>query len=153
MNGVNIPMNCPLHPKEHAAWWERNGRKTRDDETDEMPCFAPTKGQVILDEIIVLTEKLADIVNRSERGEAAKAVVTYQGKVIGTTDSDIQGSTVRQNLLMSVERYSPYCGGSGCSKMPRTEFNGSQFVCPECGWISQIPQDIIDKYKKRWSLK
>jgi predicted RNA-binding Zn-ribbon protein involved in translation (DUF1610 family) len=61
-----------------------------------------------------------------------------------------------RNNLMNVEGYSPYCGNNvsifeegGC-RNPRTIFNGKQFVCPFCGWISNFPDDFIDRYKKRW---
>ena len=67
-------------------------------------------------------------------------------------------SIVRQNL-MNLEGYTPYCGsdtarppfGSGCDN-PRTKFNGQQFVCPKCNWISDFPIAFIDKYKKKWQL-
>ena len=48
---------------------------------------------------------------------------------------------VRENL-MTREGYSPYC--PQCSEMPRTFFNGEQFQCPNCGWISQFPEDCPD---------
>lgn len=61
-------------------------------------------------------------------------------------------TTVRENL-MTVPNYSPYCGNDKCkftlwsSSNPRTKFNGSQFVCPSCGWTSQFPEDFINRYK------
>jgi hypothetical protein len=36
--------------------------------------------------------------------------------------------------------------------MPRTRFNGKQFVCPECGWQSEFPEDFIKEYKAKWGL-
>lgn len=60
-------------------------------------------------------------------------------------------SIVRHNL-MTRQGYSPYCGGA-CSQMPRTKFNGQQFVCPECGWTSGFPKDFIDQYKNKWDIK
>lgn len=48
---------------------------------------------------------------------------------------------VRENL-MTREGYSPYC--LQCSVMPRTFFNGEQFQCPNCGWVSQFPEDFIE---------
>ena len=60
---------------------------------------------------------------------------------------------IRENL-MNEKGYSPYCGNNvsryaegGCSN-PRTSFNGEQFVCHECGWISQFPADFIKRYKE-----
>lgn len=67
-------------------------------------------------------------------------------------------TVVRENL-MTRERYTPYCGndisrgepgGCGC---PRTKFNGSQFICPECGWISGFPEEFIERYKEKWNIK
>lgn len=57
---------------------------------------------------------------------------------------------VRENL-MTREGYSPYC--PNCLVMPRTFFNGTQFQCPHCGWISQFPEDFIERYKKKWKLR
>lgn len=65
---------------------------------------------------------------------------------------------VRENL-MNEEGYSGYCGNDksrykegGCSN-PRTKWNLSlnQFVCSECGWISQYPDDFIKRYKEKWN--
>lgn len=62
-------------------------------------------------------------------------------------------SIVRDNL-MTQPHYSPYCGqmDKRCS-MPRTKFNGRQFVCPECGWVSQFDAEFIAAYKKKWDIK
>ena len=59
---------------------------------------------------------------------------------------------VRENL-MTREGYSPYCGSNWYDRCfnPRTKFNGSQFVCPKCGWQSNFPQDFIDRYKNKWN--
>lgn len=60
--------------------------------------------------------------------------------------------TVRFNLLTS-STYSPYCGANlsiKCS-MPRMRFNGTQFVCPECGEVTQFPEDFITYYKNKWN--
>lgn len=54
---------------------------------------------------------------------------------------------------MNREGYSPYCGNPNCRIMPRTHFNGSQFVCHVCGWKSSFPEEFITRYKKRWNLK
>lgn len=60
-------------------------------------------------------------------------------------------SIVRSNLLTR-PGYSPYCGGEdGCS-MPRTHWNGSQFLCHECGWESEFPDAFIEEYRKKWGL-
>lgn len=56
-------------------------------------------------------------------------------------------SVVRDNL-MSQERYSPYC--SACDDMPRTFFNGSQFECPDCKWVSDFDDKFISEFKSKW---
>ena len=69
----------------------------------------------------------------------------------------IEISTVRENL-MNEPHYSPYCGSNiprfekgGCDN-PRTNFNGSQFVCPHCGFVSKFPDDFIIRYKSKWNI-
>lgn len=66
-------------------------------------------------------------------------------------------SIVRTNM-MNQENYTSYCGNSwaeqkkkGCD-MPRTNWAPeiNQFRCPQCGWVSQFPDDFIKKYKERW---
>jgi predicted RNA-binding Zn-ribbon protein involved in translation (DUF1610 family) len=54
---------------------------------------------------------------------------------------------VRKNL-MTIQGYSPYCGNYECKTSPRTKFNGDQFKCPRCGWVSMFPKEFIDKYKE-----
>lgn len=60
---------------------------------------------------------------------------------------------VRDNL-MNVPGYAPYCGAANdcIYNMPRTHFDGKQFVC-RCGWRSNFPADFIKSYKKRWNEK
>lgn len=60
--------------------------------------------------------------------------------------------TFMQEKLMTCEGYQPYCGNPNCKVMPRTEFNGEQFVCRYCGWKSSYPEDFIIEYKKKWNL-
>lgn len=63
---------------------------------------------------------------------------------------------VRENL-MTREGYSPYCGsneprppfGKGCDN-PRTIFNGEQFYCPKCSFVTEFPKEFILEYKKHW---
>lgn len=60
---------------------------------------------------------------------------------------------VRENMMKDVN-YMGYCGNAwnaGCS-MPRTVRHGDQFRCPECGWVSQYPQDFIDRYRLKHNL-
>ena len=57
---------------------------------------------------------------------------------------------VRKNL-MTRPWYTPYCGAS-CHTMPRTKWDGSQFVCPDCGWRSQFPEDFIAEYREKWGM-
>jgi len=61
-------------------------------------------------------------------------------------------SIVRDNL-MTRKGYSPYCGNRVCITMPRTVFNGNQFVCKQCGWQSLFPKDFIETYKREWGIK
>lgn len=61
-------------------------------------------------------------------------------------------SLIRDNLMKEAG-YSPYCGGITCwAGMPRTKFDGRQFVC-RCGWRSQFPADFIAEYKAKWGLE
>ena len=68
-----------------------------------------------------------------------------------STQEDMRTVSVVRRNLMTVPGYSPYCGAM-CRVMPRTRFNGMQFVCPCCGWVSLFPQEFIDEYKKKWGL-
>lgn len=61
-------------------------------------------------------------------------------------------SAVRENL-MTREGYSPYCGNNKCSDMPRTSFNGEQFVCSCCRWKSEFDKEFIDSYKLKWGIR
>ena len=63
-----------------------------------------------------------------------------------------EDTLIRENL-MTREGYSPYCGSDnkGCDN-PRTKFNGEQFVCPHCGWVSNFASDFIIRYKDKWNL-
>lgn len=61
-----------------------------------------------------------------------------------------EGNTIVRKNLLSDPSYSPYCGDS-CHRMPRTHFNGEQFVCESCGWVSDFPTDFIAYYKAKWS--
>lgn len=60
---------------------------------------------------------------------------------------------VRDNLMRR-KGYSPYCGlEAKCpDSWPRTVFDGEQFVCPSCGWVSEFNDEFIEKYKKKWGL-
>lgn len=57
-------------------------------------------------------------------------------------------SIVRDNLL-NRPGYTPYCGGRTCPTMPRTHFNGHQFECGACGWVSGFDASFIKEYKQR----
>lgn len=56
-------------------------------------------------------------------------------------------SIIRENL-MTQPGYTPYCGAMGdCEyRMPRTSFDGEQFVC-RCGWRSGFDAKFIEQYK------
>lgn len=58
---------------------------------------------------------------------------------------------VRHNLLTE-KNYTPYCGSNNVRcDMPRTKFDGEQFVCPKCGFRSEFPKEFIDYYKQKWN--
>ena len=61
-------------------------------------------------------------------------------------------SVVRNNIL-KYEGYTPYCGAEMCGQMPRTFFNGDQFQCGCCGWVSAFEQPFIKEYKTKWQIK
>lgn len=62
-----------------------------------------------------------------------------------------ESTLVRENL-MTIKGYSPYCGGWDCYCNPRTHFNGEQFKCNCCGWISKFSKEFINRYKKKWGI-
>ena len=62
-------------------------------------------------------------------------------------------NNVVRNNLMTRKGYTPYCGDDYCKAMPRTWFNGEQFVCPKCNWISDFPAYFILTYKHKWGIK
>lgn len=68
---------------------------------------------------------------------------------------DMENSTVRNNL-MNQKGYAPYCGGGidRCIDMPRSKWDVklNQFKCPKCGWVSEFPDDFIQRYKTKWGL-
>lgn len=70
----------------------------------------------------------------------------------------MENTIVRENL-MTEEGYRPYCGnpaprtGKGGCDNPRTKWNGNQFYCPRCGWLSNFPEDFIKRYKTKWDIK
>lgn len=92
-----------------------------------------------------------------------KMILKVNGVTVGTLSEDqaiklevaVNESainyTVRKNL-MNEPHYSPYCGNE-CRTMPRTKFNGQQFRCPDCGWVSKFPEGFIAEYKAKWGLK
>lgn len=60
--------------------------------------------------------------------------------------------TFMQEKLLTEEGYRPYCGNiDDCRQMPRTYFNGEQFVCTCCGWKSNYPDWFIKEYKNKWN--
>lgn len=60
---------------------------------------------------------------------------------------------VIRNNIMTIPGYSPYCGDMFCPTNPRSFFNGEQFECSVCGWVSQFEEEFIEKYKEKWSKK
>ena len=58
-----------------------------------------------------------------------------------------------RDRMMSIEGYAPVCGAiKGCKETPRTTFNGKQFECPDCGWVSRLPATFIANYRIKWSI-
>ncbi len=57
---------------------------------------------------------------------------------------------VRYNL-MNEEGYEPYCPHNKCG-LTRAPFNGEQFQCPCCDWVSSFGAEFIIEYIKRWGL-
>ncbi len=57
---------------------------------------------------------------------------------------------VMENLIDNIN-YRPYCGTDKRCSRPRTEYRSfdSQFICPECKWISSFPKDFINRYKEK----
>lgn len=60
-------------------------------------------------------------------------------------------SIVRRNL-MTVKGYTPYCGSTECSTMPRTVWTGKQFKCTNCSWESSFDAEFIERYKRMWNI-
>lgn len=70
---------------------------------------------------------------------------------VGARNENTGNKLVRRNL-MDRKGYSPYCGNIDCRKTPRTNFDGDQFVCSDCGWKSGFPEIFIKEYKSKWNL-
>lgn len=71
--------------------------------------------------------------------------------VYDSTYWGIAHPTLIQTNLMTQPGYSPYCGSvSTFCNNPRTVFNGSQFVCPKCGYTTNFDSLFIAEYKKVW---
>lgn len=67
-------------------------------------------------------------------------------------DKGIVLSLIKNNL-MTRDGYSPYCGAEHCfGHWPRSIFNGEQFACPHCDWVSRFPESFIQEYKTKWNL-
>ena len=71
------------------------------------------------------------------------------GLTVPTYKRNILGSLVRNNL-MNRQNYTPYC--LNCETLVRTRFNGSQFECGGCGWVSSFEDEFIAGYKERWQI-
>lgn len=59
--------------------------------------------------------------------------------------------TFMQQKLMERKGYRPGCGV--CRPFQRTVFNGEQFECKYCGWVSGYDKDFIQIYKQKWGMK
>ena len=49
---------------EVKEWWEKNCKKTIEDEIDQMECYEPTESSVMLDKMSTLVTKMSEIVNK-----------------------------------------------------------------------------------------
>lgn len=63
-----------------------------------------------------------------------------------------EGRSLIRDNLMTIKGYSPYCGNDKCQTLPRTNFNGEQFTCPHCDWVSAFDDEFIKEYKSCWGL-
>lgn len=61
-------------------------------------------------------------------------------------------SLVQNNLLTRVG-YAPYCGNVRCKTLKRTDFNGDQFTCFSCGWVSKHSIAFLNKYYAKKGLQ
>lgn len=62
-------------------------------------------------------------------------------------------STIVRENLMTVENYHPHCPSRKCTlSLNRASWNPNikQFEC-QCGWISNFPDDFINRYMKKWN--
>lgn len=71
-----------------------------------------------------------------------------EGKKKMTEEQQIDHGSLVRNNLMYREGYAPYCGNGTC--MYRAPFNGKQFQCPRCNWMSQFEPEFIEIYKTKW---
>jgi hypothetical protein len=49
---------------EVKEWWEKNGKKTIDDDIDPMDCFEPTDSSVMLNKMSSLVDEMIKIVEK-----------------------------------------------------------------------------------------
>jgi hypothetical protein len=96
-----------------------------------------------------LVRKVLDQKDRTIRMLKQGFVDAAQPAEPGGEDVRHGNATVRRNL-MTVEGYSPYCGNGDCRAIPRTVFNGEQFECLVCGWVSGFPVYFVEAYQARW---
>ena len=61
-------------------------------------------------------------------------------------------SPVQNNLLTRVG-YAPYCGNVCCIALKRTVFNGDQFTCVSCDWVSNHSIAFLNKYCAKKGLR
>lgn len=91
------------------------------------------------------------------------------GKIAGNAEevveawnkwNPVEETSIVRNNLMNEPGYSPYCGSvfpehpnyHTCSA-PRMSWDKglSQFKCPCCGWVTELPADFIERYKAKWN--
>lgn len=93
--------------------------------------MAPISNQTV--KKILKKVKAGETISSNEEG------AVYRHPLVGTT--------VRCNILTR-PNYTPYCGNYGeCSELPRTSYDGEQFVCSNCGWRSKFHPDFLKLYR------
>jgi hypothetical protein len=64
--GIKPPQRICLsgNDNEVKEWWEKNGKKTIDDDIDPMDCFEPTDSSVMLNKMSSLVDEMIKIVEK-----------------------------------------------------------------------------------------
>lgn len=65
-------------------------------------------------------------------------------------EKNIREETTKERKGIMSDGRPPFCGNRKCGR-PRTKFNGTQFICPECGWTTKYDKEFIERYRKKWN--